>query len=488
MANKILITTVGTSLFENFAKYRMDNEYDVPAEIEYLKDNTDYKDWDDEKENINNLKEYIIEWMNEKKEDIHDCSAEIKSILKIKDEIKIEKVYLIVTETILSRLAAEIIQEKLENVSIQFDSQKDVIGGLQVDDFNTFNEKGFLGLINRIEEIKYSYFPNGETQDKFILNTTGGYKALNPIMTIIGQIENWDLKYIYEDSDALITIPGKLPISFNWDVVEAFSSYISKEGLKEYVTNSELMKELVELQLIVENKNETDPEKKYQVSIIGQLLSRYIEERSEINKGNLGLFLEYILYRYFNEEDVKKTGYRTKSKLSFNEYYKLSDEYDPNELEYEKIEFTNSKNDRSVGDIDLFLENQKGKPVLCEVKSFKEVVGFSYNLSDKQKDYCFKIFARIEAYHKNKGQYPEEFLLIIHRTRYGKDQSILISMDEKVREVIDNFNSRINRKYDGKVKLKVKAYYVDLVKKSLKVNYTDLLQNSIKESNWENIL
>ncbi len=115
--------------------------------------------------------------------------------MAIQEEIKDSlEVYLIATETILSRIAAEIIQTKLNgynagggktnNVFFEADKEApecDVIQGLDVKNADEFSNTGLPNLIERLKEI-------GINKEKIILNITGGYKGVIPYLTILGQV------------------------------------------------------------------------------------------------------------------------------------------------------------------------------------------------------------------------------------------------------------------------------------------------------------
>ncbi len=491
MTNKIIITTVGTSLFENYSKYRRDNEYDIPSEIEYLKESAKYNDWDSEQENIDRLREYIEEWLVEKEEDeLSDCSAEIKSILKIKEEVekektkkgepkeKVEKVYFLCTETILSRLAAEIIQEKLkEKINIEFDPFKDVISGLLIDDYNQFNNTGFLSLLSRIDQIKGNH--NNNASDQIILNITGGYKALNPIMTIIGQIENWDLKYIYEDSDSLLTISGNIPLNFDWDVIETLSSYLYDNEDDLQKLDNKIKEKLYNAKLL-EKKGYVD-----KISIIGKLLKKYSNSESPLRSRVLGHYFELKLYQFFNDKVYLKynsysfLNYNSPEKKDYGLYYKIDESYNHHFVK------GNQSGYKELGDYDLLLKDINGKPIITEVKGYFTTINDYYKKINTEDDYYFKIKARIEGYQFLNQKLPEIFLYIVHKP-YIED-TIKQMNDDDFKNTISYFAKLVAQDYQGKVKFKCIGYHLPLRTKYLKIDYTTLLSKELKESNWENI-
>ncbi len=214
-----VITPVGTSIFTNYLKDCANNAY------ENLKEFFHYE-WDTYKRDRDDLRSAVNEWVNCKRQNgkFEECSAEIKSLHKLLVELKDNlEVYLIATDTVVARLAAELLVELLNNykslgghtITVHFNSAQDVIKGLQVKKRADFEKEGMVNLINRIFQITGGYYANT------ILNITGGYKATIPYLTIMGQINNMPLYYIFEDTNELIRIP-QAPLSINLAVFEKY--------------------------------------------------------------------------------------------------------------------------------------------------------------------------------------------------------------------------------------------------------------------------
>lgn len=213
---KTVITSVGTSIFTNYQK-KMD---DLDDKIEDLK-LMPFNEWDDWSEDIKNIKESIDEWLRDKNNDSY--SAEIKSILKLKDMYSDIKVHLIATDTILSVLASDILKAYIsteKDIDCEFEKSKDIIKGLQVNNAENFKKVGSVNLVNRINTII-----NSNYYENIILNITGGYKATIPYMTIMGQINNIPIYYIFEDINELIEIP-QAPIDIKWEIFEQHANIL----------------------------------------------------------------------------------------------------------------------------------------------------------------------------------------------------------------------------------------------------------------------
>ncbi len=195
---KKVITMVGTSLFDNFFK---ENEgSDLSGSYERLKERKGNY-WNDEQASIKKLKKGIEKWISKcEKEDEIKVSAEIKSLIKLKEELKEDlEIYLLCSDTILSKLAGEIIKSEVEKFGIGTVKLHD-ISGLQIWDREEF-KRGMANLIQKIYDIANYYWEN------VIINITGGFKAVIPFLTILAQVNRCPIYYIFEDTDTLIKIP-----------------------------------------------------------------------------------------------------------------------------------------------------------------------------------------------------------------------------------------------------------------------------------------
>jgi len=220
---KKVITMVGTSIFENCLK---NSEKDIKPYYEALKEKR-FKDCENEKDRIKRLKRIILDWFDReiKKE---DTSAEIKSLVKLKQEIKEDfEIYLLHSDTILSYLAGEIIKEKIKDIKEFENLEEDYIKLVNIEYLQIWNRKefnkGMSNLISKVYEITQGYWQN------IIINITGGYKATIPYLTILAQINGCPVYYIFEDTDALIKIPN-IPFSSEWYDLDRLGKY--EEELK----------------------------------------------------------------------------------------------------------------------------------------------------------------------------------------------------------------------------------------------------------------
>ena len=211
---KTIITTVGTSVFTNLTKegYHGDikNVFDELKQIQF-------SEWGHNQGDItgkNGLKTLVENAIQNN----HKASAEIESILKIAKGEEV-KIHLLATDTILSVLAAQIVEKWFEgkqDVTFNATYEQDVIRGLQVENLTDF-KKGLRNLVERFYKI-YNANPNPKD---YILNITGGYKGLIPFLTLLGQMTKIDLNYKFEETGSLIEIP-RLPIKRDDDIFDEY--------------------------------------------------------------------------------------------------------------------------------------------------------------------------------------------------------------------------------------------------------------------------
>lgn len=206
-----VISTVGTSVITNIVNKIRTSEKKEEKELVNLYDTLskrDYKDKEKYKDEYNFLKNFI----SKKVKFEPRASAEIKSIIFLKQKYENIKFIPICTDTLLSPLSAEIINDIFEKNDIEVQSPL-IIEDLQVRDYQRFKE-GLKNLLIKLDSFSYE----GKFYDT-ILNITGGFKGVIPYMTIYGQINNLPIFYIFEHTDELIEIP-QLPLSIDYNIFE----------------------------------------------------------------------------------------------------------------------------------------------------------------------------------------------------------------------------------------------------------------------------
>jgi len=212
-----IITTVGTSLLLNagLSAGELDK---IPFNIDLFyveQDNITFKHL---KNKLISLEKYL---------DVNGMKscAETSSIDKIDSEC-IGSIYLLCTETTASYLCGKALEYYFkERVHLRF------VKGLQVQNQEIFRKLGVPNLLTSIEQVAQ----NGSYWDDVVLNITGGYKAIIPIMSIIGQIRKLPTYYIFggeeEKKYELIELP-RMPIGYQTNLFELYLEQFEKFGEK----------------------------------------------------------------------------------------------------------------------------------------------------------------------------------------------------------------------------------------------------------------
>jgi len=225
---KKVITTVGTSIFTNYLQ-----EHDDIKEHYSVIEKKWHREWDVCKDRLNRIRKPVTNWARQNR----DASAEIKSLIKLRETEKDSlDVFLLATDTVASRLAAEIIKDVFtgsEEININFNENQDVISGLQVKEYELFVKTGAHEFVKRIKNIARGFFSD------IVFNISGGYKGLIPFMTIMAQVNSCDVVYIYEESEALIKIP-KTPIKIDYELFDRYYKEIML--LENAIENYEIAK------------------------------------------------------------------------------------------------------------------------------------------------------------------------------------------------------------------------------------------------------
>lgn len=249
---KTIITIVGISIFNHLESA----DKSTLGQLE----NLGFDQWNEKTEAgyISELKTIVEKKL--KRDD--KISAEIQSILAIQREIKEDvTVELIATDTILSVLAAELIEEWFVNqnykdIKVVFNSKLNIINGLQLTDYSRFISIGFRSLILKIKEYTSDWGYSGH----LIFNLTGGYKAITSLLTTIAQVEGILCYYLFEEEPTkgeykLIKIP-RVPLEINTNLfVQYFDEFERiSSNLEESSAYSSQFRTDAEDLLITENR------------------------------------------------------------------------------------------------------------------------------------------------------------------------------------------------------------------------------------------
>jgi putative CRISPR-associated protein (TIGR02619 family) len=282
---KIIVSTVGTSIFTNLLRESLNNDYKNFNKLYnyYLKDDIYEKD----------VKEYIQRKIR-KTTDVERLSAELKSLSKIGVN-EDDYLYFFSTDTKNGKLSGEIIKDYFKS-SYKCRTHLEVIKGLQVKDPKTFEQNGVKNLIEKILDIieRYPY-------TEIIFNPTGGFKGVVPYITIAGMLFSKKITYIFENTDGLITLPP-LPITFDFDIIDKYKHKFAELKQREVMKCNDFFYDIdyyhrdIYAPFIIKVGNEIT------FSALGELVyKRYLE----MNKKLFVLISKEANKYYKNIEDAK---------------------------------------------------------------------------------------------------------------------------------------------------------------------------------------
>lgn len=437
---KKIITTVGTSIFTNYREEKVKNHY---GRTSYASIGVPYNRTEDEpasgiyddnfRSYIRSLKEVIEDyWYMYDGRANQNASAEISSILKIAEaENEPCEVHLIATDTLQSVLAAELIlgwfekfpQPKVSKVLFQrqetvFEEQKDsdfVVKDLRVRGQADY-EKGFMNLIQLLEKI----YSKGNT----ILNITGGYKGIIPVLTLFGQLYELPLNYLYvEDDDSMQASPvvvGSLPVHLDLGYIENFVLFLQQP---ERLTDAKVAEKMYGLGLLATKMLPAE------LSIIGKLIKNKLESADlPFQKTTLGYLVEYKIHEYYSRNELSGFG---KPVLG----YKLSDE--PG---------------KDLEDADLWFENEE-HVILGEIKpagfnpksmrsKIRKILGLVPQVTPKKIKECWIILYTLEE-NADFQDWSQKVFNSDLLQQYGNIKFRVMTIQVE-KNVIDGHRNRIN--------------------------------------------
>ncbi|MCB9282944.1 MAG: hypothetical protein H6563_02635 [Lewinellaceae bacterium] len=325
MKKYFIITTVGTSIFSNFNKQKVKLAFDRKKEgrtvygegvaVENF-EGANAEAYIKKQVSLSGLEERIEDfwlkgckkndddwdWNNDDNANQH-ASAEITSILEIarklksKDKDSTIEVQLLATDTALSVSAAKLIKKfPFHDFGVKvrsFNEEQDFIPSLGVkpregDSPDTFYDTGLQNLVDKLIGKEGLIKKAKKDNTTPVINFSGGYKAIIPILTIIAQLENIPMYYIYEESDHLMEL-GSLPVNFDWAEVERLHYYLTSKVLNQRDISDEIKNELKDRKLIT-NQNKPTP--------LGGLFRDYRDVMPD-GGGTFGKFVELKLWEHF---------------------------------------------------------------------------------------------------------------------------------------------------------------------------------------------
>jgi putative CRISPR-associated protein (TIGR02619 family) len=441
---KKIITIVGTSLFTNL---KLENDSD----FKNLKETKSASDWDKTtvlKENREDLTRKAKAENGWKNKNNLKLSSEIKSIVSIAQELRQNKadevieIYFLSTDTVVSRLGAELLSEwflfyqsDLVN-SVIFIPDTHVIEGLQLDNQSAFIKKGFSNLLRAIRTIVKNGNKSGET----ILNITSGYKAIVPFLTILGQLDTLPLKYIYEEANLESQLPlislEPFPIHFDTGIAELYLFYLDSNVLRntDFVQSNfkKVFSKLLGWKLIEEHPKISGT---YRVSPLGIFFQEYTNIHYEGGKNILGSLMEYKLFEYFSQPKNQYEGYSSVQR--------------------------GRKIGNSKRDIDLFFQHDKNQDwvIFGECKSLSEARNTDKILDNLQK--------RQQVANDEEKWQLKEYQLFVHKANF-QDKELLDETFNKCSEF-------------AKGKFEFKIFYINIPVSEREFRYHTFISDKLSK-------
>ena len=249
-------------------------------------------------------------------------------------------------------------------------------------------------------------------------------------MTILAQLYECEIYYIFEKSDNMISIP-RIPINF--DPILTENLYIDLWFLKENKSyNLQYKDKLKEFGFI---------NKQNKITALGNVFNKMVQKHQAIGKNVFGYFVEYQILEYLY----------LSGKGGFTHSYK------------EKYENSN----KTKRELDFAFSRKNGKLEVWEVKS---AVQFIHYALEKQK----QIEKQIE-------EYPN---IISHRLIvYSLNKALGAEIKNNIIDVMNNLKSKFPN-----IEFKAEFLFLDFMKndKQEKVvnSYQALLKHSLKEEHF----
>jgi len=220
---KILICTVGTSLFEGNLKKISDSNFKDKPQLKQIKENFENKNWKKLAKSFQKI-------------DPLDriCGAEINTIQEslIKNWLSLEKIYFLVSDTEDGQNTGKFLKEYfVERKDLRLKEDAiivKVVKDLQDKDPKKFKLNGLKNLIKEIIEIV-----SRNNQENIAIDATGGYKAQIALAVIIGQALDIPVYYKHERFSEIIDFTP-LPISLDYDLLGKYSDifhFLKEDGI-----------------------------------------------------------------------------------------------------------------------------------------------------------------------------------------------------------------------------------------------------------------
>jgi len=353
-----------------------------------------------------------------------------------------------------------------------FEEREERIEGLNMDDADKFRNIGVNKLSAYIDEVSNDIKKNKLTlktenlrftrPQKLVYVVTGGFKGVIPLLTLQSQLRNCEIKYKYERTDTLITIPA-LPIGFNIENEMEFAYWFGhKEAIK-----GDVLKRMKECGLI-EIVNGV-----VELSAFGELMRKDISVNLAADGTHIGKMIELKIFRELSFsmkliQDFCKTSdrivsWKAEHGVTFNK-------------EHERIGYdTDNKVHKSDIDVLVVFTTVNKRKTILAIESKMDSVFVDGRLDDIMKQSKRHLdFLYEEAKRQSEDNYSVDIVYALTiataaiKSDYLKDAANTWS--NVVKENVMEHNG---------VTLQLKAYAIDLTKGG-KVNYSSFMDSKIQ--------
>jgi len=492
-----IITTVGTSLFQN-----LEDDFDPNTKENWRSlDQEPAVVWEKERGNDHDSLDSVLGSIRSicsqpnflARFSDPECAAETATLDKIIDETACGdayEVYLLCTDTALSCLAAELLaryspflqgktQIILEDGLLKNVSEGKPIKGLSISKAKIFKTEGLKNLVKEIRKIwKTKLDGNSATKNKIILNASGGYKGILPFLTLISQFYEFPICYKYQDDDDLIQELIKIdpiPFGFDWSLIYEIAPYLDQEWIKS--AGKELSKKKNDLSLESSVLKE--------IKMIGKNGLHLMNKNNNNQITDIGLMLR-AFYEGIDIDDANEVhkstpedSYRSKTnsaimELIFNEW-RHQFPYQEGDKIYSEV-FRSSENEH------LRLNNKtEFKSQIDIVLQTKDLSGFVIG----EVKYAYKIGKELITHHRRQEQlYASDEAIEVTVDKYKGIESQFekrledcieqkpdefhiytfsaIPLNETQRKMLINSIDAIHKSLFRKTQIPVKAFYADV--------------------------
>lgn len=418
-----IVVTVGTSIITNYLRNDIGARDSIRARFETCEQNISINEWDryyQPGKDIHKLEAQMEKVLS----DNLTVSAEINSLLSYEPDLSKTKIYLIATDTVVSRLAAKLIIYWFETYRkgsshIEFEETygQGIIEGLSVVDSSTFREKGVQNLLTRLNSIRESVGDSAH----LIFNISGGYKGLLPIMTIYAQLYQIGLMYQYEDSEQVVAI-SPMPLHFDWKIIRQHITHLLN---LETINSDSIAAKLKGLHLIEEGEGSP-----YRLTLLGTMVAEHAKrEAVPFFDDILGYLVEYKIFEYY-----------------FPDYPQSIHGYIPHTYR--------ERADSNWEDIDVLLAKSDTSPFYAvEIKSLNTLK------SKKLKSIVKKLCQRAQFASEDRRQAVGELWII----SYSKDEvdSVPIQLDPGTQQKFAKAAEQVRSFFGRYVPLVIKHFWVN---------------------------